>query len=122
MLSRIRKILLFAAGCGSLVVSYYIGMALSALASGYISPSVAGMVVLFVLLKTGVVKEDWIKAPANFLLDNLMLFFIPVTAGVALISFSSLKADVISIIVAATASTWFVLWIVGVVTEKIEKR
>lgn len=122
MLSRIRKILLFAAGCGSLVVSYYIGMALSALASGYISPSVAGMVVLFVLLKTGVVKEDWIKAPANLLLDNLMLFFIPVTAGVALISFSSLKADVISIIVAATASTWFVLWIVGVVTEKIEKR
>ncbi|PKP42864.1 MAG: hypothetical protein CVT93_02955 [Bacteroidetes bacterium HGW-Bacteroidetes-10] len=122
MLSKIRKILPFAAGCGSLVVSYYIGMALSALASGYISPSVAGMVVLFVLLKTGVVKEDWIKAPANLLLDNLMLFFIPVTAGVALISFSSLKADVISIIVAATASTWFVLWIVGVVTEKIEKR
>lgn len=122
MLSKIRKILPFAAGCGSLVVSYYIGMALSALASGYISPSVAGMVVLFVLLKTGVVKEDWIKAPASLLLDNLMLFFIPVTAGVALISFSSLKADVISIIVAATASTWFVLWIVGVVTEKIEKQ
>jgi holin-like protein len=122
MLSKIRKILPFAAGCGSLVVSYYIGMALSALASGYVSPSVAGMVVLFVLLKTGIVKENWIKAPANLLLDNLMLFFIPVTAGVALISFSSLKADVISIIVAATASTWFVLWIVGVVTEKIEKR
>lgn len=122
MLLKFRKITLFALGCGSLVLSYYLGMALSALASGYISPSVAGMVVLFALLKAGVVKEEWIKAPANLLLENLMLFFIPVTAGVALISFSSLKADVISIIIAATLSTWFVLWIVGAVTEKIERR
>jgi len=122
MFSKFRKLIPFAAGCGSLVLSYYTGMALSALASGYISPSVAGMVVLFVLLKAGIVKEEWIKAPANLLLDNLMLFFIPVTAGVALISFSSLKSDIFSILIAATASTWFVLWIVGVVTEKIEKR
>jgi len=93
MFSKFRKLIPFAAGCGSLVLSYYTGMALSTLASGYISPSVAGMVVLFVLLKSGIVKEEWIKAPANLLLDNLMLFFIPVTAGVALISFSSLKSD-----------------------------
>lgn len=121
-MAKYKRVLLFAAGCFSLVVSYYIGMALSRIAGGYISPPVAGMIILFILLRLKVVKEDWIREPATLFLDNLMLFFIPITAGVALIPLSALANDAISIIIAATLSTWIVLWVAGIVAQKIDEK
>jgi holin-like protein len=117
-----RRVIFFAAGCASLAFSYYLGMAISKFFGGYLSPPVAGMILLFLLLRLKIVKEEWIKEPASFFLDNLMLFFIPVTAGIALISFSSLKNDAISIVIAATISTWMVLWVAGTVAQRIDKR
>jgi len=116
-----KKILIVIAGFASMAFSYYLGMLLSRLVAGYLSPSVAGMIVLFLLLRIKVVKEDWIKVPATFFLDNLMLFFIPVTAGVALIPLAAFEKDAISLIIAATISTWIVLWITGKVAQKIDK-
>lgn len=117
-----RKSILFLAGCASLALSYYFGMALSRIASGYISPPVAGMILLFIFLRLKLVKEEWIREPATFFLDNLMLFFIPVTAGVALIPFSAVQKDAVSIVIAATISTWIVLWVAGKVAQKIDRR
>ena len=119
---KFRQPLIFLAGCASLALSYYIGMGLSRIASGYISPPVAGMLVLFIFLRLKLVKEEWIKEPAALFLDNLMLFFIPVTAGVALIPFSSVQKDAVSIDIAATVSTWIVLWVAGKVAQKIDRR
>jgi len=116
-----KKILIVAAGFASMAFSYYLGMLISKLVSGYLSPSVAGMIVLFLLLRTKIVKEEWIKVPASFFLDNLMLFFIPVTAGIALIPLAAFERDAITLIIAATLSTWIVLWITGKVAQKIDK-
>jgi holin-like protein len=116
-----KKILIVLAGFAAMAFSYYLGMLLSRLVAGYLSPSVAGMIVLFLLLRIKVVKEEWIKIPATFFLDNLMLFFIPVTAGVALIPLAAFGKDAISLIIAATVSTWIVLWVTGKVAQKIDK-
>lgn len=117
----IKKIARFLAGIGILIISYYLGELLSYVVSGFISPSVMGMLILFGLLKSGIIKPVWIESTAMFLLDNLMLFFIPAIAGVALISFSSIKQDLIAIVIAATVSSFLVLWVVGYIVTKFEK-
>lgn len=43
--------------------------------------SVIGMMILFILLTTNVIKAAWIEKGANFIINNLVLFFIPATVG-----------------------------------------
>ena len=40
--------------------------------------SVLGMILLFTLLSTGVIKEQWLSAATNPLLKHLSFFFIPI--------------------------------------------
>lgn len=40
--------------------------------------SVLGMISLFALLSTGIIKEQWLSAAANPLLKHLSFFFIPI--------------------------------------------
>ena len=117
----IRLIIKFLAGIVVLFLSYYIGKGISYLINDFISPAVVGMVVLFLLLKSGIARVEWVEKPASFLLDNLMLFFIPATVGIALIPYEIIKDDYITIIVAASLSSFLVLWLVGVIIEKREK-
>ncbi len=46
-----------------------------------IPANVLGIVVLFTLLATGVVKEEHVSSAANFLLRHLVFFFVPVAVG-----------------------------------------
>ena len=43
--------------------------------------NVLGIVVLFLLLLTGIVKEDHVSTAANFLLKHMVFFFVPVAVG-----------------------------------------
>ena len=43
--------------------------------------NVLGIIVLFLLLLTGIVKEDHISTAANFLLKHMVFFFVPVAVG-----------------------------------------
>ncbi len=40
--------------------------------------SVLGMIILFTLLSTGIIKEQWLTAAVNPLLKHLSFFFIPI--------------------------------------------
>src|SRR5690606_21086890 len=51
-------------------------------AFGLIIPgSVIGMMILFILLTTNVIKAARIEKGANFIINNLVLCFIPATVG-----------------------------------------
>lgn len=43
--------------------------------------SVLGMLVLFLLLCAGIIKEEWLSAAAQPLLKHLAFFFIPIAVG-----------------------------------------
>ena len=47
----------------------------------FIPGSVIGMIIFFILLSTNVIKIAWIEEGARFIVDNLILFFIPATVG-----------------------------------------
>ena len=59
-----------------------IGNLLSALLGDFIPGSVIGMLLLFLSLLTGVIKDKWVRQAATFLTDNMMIFFMPAFMGI----------------------------------------
>ena len=58
-------------------VIYYLSTWIVAVLQLPLPGTVLGMIILFTLLSTGVIKEKWISAAANPLLKHLSFFFIP---------------------------------------------
>jgi holin-like protein len=116
------KLFRFIRGLALIVICYYIGEFLSLQIGGFISPSVMGMLILFALLQFKILKTTWIEKASDFLLDNLVLFFVPATAGVALIPFAIIKDDALTVIIASIISSVLVLIVVGKITDKFENN
>lgn len=83
--------------------------------------SVLGMLFLFFLLKSGIVKLDWIKEGTSLLLKHLTLFFIPVTVGF-MEYLDMFSGRGILLIVVTILSTALVMGLSGFVSERLVKR
>ena len=108
-------------GSGIVICCYYLGEFASYIMRGFISPAVSGMVILFILLKAGMIRRSWVEDCATLLTDNMILFFIPITVGIALIPLSVWIQDGIAMVGALILSTFLVLWITGIIIEKYGK-
>lgn len=83
--------------------------------------SIYGLVILFILLETGILKLDAVKETSVFLIEIMPLMFIP--AGVGLMeSWSDLSSMLVEVIVIILVSTVLVMGISGKVTEIVLKR
>ena len=87
--------------------------------------NVLGIMVLFLLLSAGVVKERCISEAASFLLRHLVFFFIPVAVG--LMNWGEVFYDygwvLLGTIVGSTALPLLVTgWLAGVLRRKPEKE
>lgn len=83
--------------------------------------SIYGLVILFILLETGVLKLDAVKDTAIFLIEIMPLMFIP--AGVGLIeSWGDLSNMLVEVTVITVVSTVLVMGVSGKVTELVLKR
>ena len=58
------------------------GNLISVLSGDFLPGSVAGMVLLFISLLTGLVKDWQIRKVAGFLIDNMTIFFLPAFMGI----------------------------------------
>lgn len=83
--------------------------------------TILGIIVLFILLKTNVIKLSWIEQGANWLLAELLLFFIPAAVGV-MNYMSLLEQDGIRILLVVISSTVIVMASSGLVASRISKR
>ena len=86
--------------------------------------SIYGLIILFVLLETGILKLDAVKETSVFLIEIMPLMFIP--AGVGLIcSWDVLRPILIPIAVITVVTTVVVMASAGRVTQwviRMEKR
>ncbi|OPA80609.1 hypothetical protein BVG16_04620 [Paenibacillus selenitireducens] len=74
--------------------------------------SILGLVLIFILLQTGVIKLTWIERGSNWLLAEMLLFFIPAAAGI--IKFKDLMmTNGWSILVVILVSTLIVMMTAG---------
>ncbi|MFC4274107.1 CidA/LrgA family protein [Achromobacter aloeverae] len=65
-----------------LVLAFGAAEGLTALLHLPLAPGVVGLLAVLGLLLTGIVKVEWIKGGANWMLNELVLFFIPSVVAV----------------------------------------
>lgn len=83
--------------------------------------NVMGMLLLFALLVTGIVRLEWIERAASLLIRHLAFFFIPVAVG--LMDFGPLfSKNGPAIIGTVVASTVVGLLVTGYTSQTLEKR
>ncbi|MEF2968269.1 CidA/LrgA family holin-like protein [Paenibacillus sp. M1] len=83
--------------------------------------SILGIIVLFALLKLNVIQLKWIEQGANWLLAELLLFFIPAAVGV-MKYIPLLEQEGVQILIVVIASTVIVMVSSGLVASRIAKR
>ena len=83
-----------------------------------IPASIYGMVILFICLKTGLVKLEDVKDAGKFLIEIMPVMFIP--AGVGLIeSWGELKPILLPVVILLIVSTVLVMGVSGQVTQQM---
>ncbi|GGA30703.1 CidA/LrgA family protein [Paenibacillus physcomitrellae] len=83
--------------------------------------SILGIIVVFILLQTKVIKLAWIERGANWLLAELLLFFIPSAVGI-MQYIPMLENDGLQILLVVIFSTVIVMLSSGIVASRITKR
>ncbi|MFD2629773.1 CidA/LrgA family protein [Oceanobacillus kapialis] len=104
-----------------LVGFYQIGVFIQKTFHLFVPGSVIGMILLFILLSLKVVKVTWIENGARFIVDNLALFFIPVTVGV-LEYYHVFAGKGALLIVIALVSTMLVMGLSGATSQWLVRR
>lgn len=104
-----------------IILAYLLGEVVSRLIGGFMPGSVLGMLMLFGALQGGVVKEDDIRGVANFILSNMMLFFVPVSVGL-MVSYKLIGESWIGVVVTLLVSTMIVMSVVGLVQQIVGRR
>ena len=97
---------------------YFAGELVSKLLHLPIPGNIIGMILLFLLLTSNIVK---VEPLANFFLDHLAFFFIPASVGL-MTSFADLKSSLFKIILLCIITTIIVLSATALTVEFICKK
>ena len=85
-----------------------------------IPASIYGFIILFVLLETGLLKTDDIREVSSFLLDIMILMFIP--AGVGLMEYwGSIKSIWWQLLIVIAVVSIVVFGVSGLVTQAVSR-
>lgn len=101
-----------------LLAFWLLGEALSLLIQPIIviPGAIVGMILLFIALTTGLLKEDAIKDVSDFLLGNIAFFFVPACVGV-LDVLDILKGSAIQLFIIAIISTIITMVSTMIITQ-----
>lgn len=97
------------------------GEALNALIPLPIPASVYGLVILFVLLLTRIVRLEQVKSAASFLIEIMPVMFIPAAVGL-LDTWGALKPVIVPVATIVGVTTVIVMAVTGRVTQSVIGR
>lgn len=83
--------------------------------------SIYGIVILFILLSTKVIKVDQIKDTASFLIEIMPVMFIPAAVGIINV-WDIVKDNIITYSILIVVSTILVMGVSGLVTQLLIKK
>lgn len=83
--------------------------------------SIYGLVILFTLLCTKLVKLEHVEGAGEFLLKIMPMLFIPAGGGVA-VAAELIYANLWVVLIAMTLSTAFVMIVTGLIAQAMTKR
>ncbi|MGF6907376.1 CidA/LrgA family protein [Fusobacterium sp. PH5-44] len=99
----------------------YLGVVLTETLHLPIPGNVLGMILLFIVLFAKILKFDLIKDSGNFLLANMVVFFIPSTVGI-IKDYHQIQNDLLKILLIIFISTIITMVITGRVVQFIIKK
>lgn len=100
--------IILAVTCAGEVFKYFIPLP--------IPGSIYGLILMFVLLLTGVIKVEHVRETGEFLIEIMPLMFIP--AGVGLMtSWEEIQSFLVPLIVITFLTTFIVMFVTGKVTD-----
>ncbi|MGF7048890.1 holin-like protein [Paenibacillus sp. DS2015] len=83
--------------------------------------NIVGILVIFILLETRVIRLEWIEIGANWLLAELLLFFVPAAVGI-MKYIPMLQSDGLRILIVVLISTFVVMLSTGFMASRISKQ
>lgn len=115
------KILLFILQIGFLLVFNELGFWIVRTFDLPIPGNVVGMLILFFLLMTKIVRLEWIEMASNFLLKHFAFFFVPIC--VSLIGYGTIfMQNAVGFTVSLTVSLILGFYITGKITERTARQ
>ncbi len=93
---------------------------------GYLIPlpipgSIYGLLLMFVLLLTGIIKVSQVKKTGDFLISLMPIMFVAPCVGL-MGKFDACRELIFPILISATLSTFIVMGVTGYVSEAIIKK
>lgn len=83
--------------------------------------SILGILVIFILLETHMIRIEWIDIGAKWLLAELLLFFVPAAVGI-MKYIPMLQSDGLRIAIVVLISTFIVMASTGLMATRISKK
>lgn len=99
----------------------FVGEGLHYLIPAPIPASIYGLVLMLLLLVTGILKLEKVKATADFMIEIMPMMFIPAAVGL-INSWGLIKPRLLSYVIVMTVSLVVVMVISGKVAEWVIKR
>ncbi|MDR2936347.1 MAG: CidA/LrgA family protein [Rikenellaceae bacterium] len=103
-----------------ILLFYLLGMGISRLTGGIIPSSVIGMVLLFLALVLKVIRPGDVRQAARFILNNMVLFFIPVSVGL-IDAWGLIAGNFWPFLTACIVSTVLVIGAVGLTQQGMDR-
>lgn len=97
---------------------YFAGEIISKLLNLPVPGNIVGMILLFLLLMSNIIKLEKVENLSNFFLDHLAFFFIPATVGL-MVSFESLKGSIFKILLLCILTTVIVIGVTSLIVQFI---
>jgi len=82
--------------------------------------SILGIILVFTLLKCKIIRLSWVEEGANWLLAEIVLFFIPIAVGIMEYK-NMLLHDGFRIVIVIVISTALVMSATGLIAQQIVK-
>lgn len=114
-MSKSLKGLLILIGC------QFVGELISLLLPINLPGPICGFIVLLILLISGAIKQEQVEKVSNFLLDNMLIFFIPGTISLLLI-FPQIKGVLLKLIIVTIISTVLVFSVTAITVQFMIQR
>lgn len=108
-------------GLGIILLMMVLGELLSTGLTLPLPGNLVGLILLFLSLVAGIVKLEQVEATAKFLLDNLMLFFIPINLAL-FYSWRDFAHDWVALLASVVLSTLLIMAVTAKVVEWMERR
>ncbi|SFC58181.1 CidA/LrgA family protein [Clostridium uliginosum] len=104
-----------------ILIIYLLGEFLSSFFALPIPGNILGMIILFILLCSNIIKVDNVSNISDFLLDHLAFFFIP--AGVGLMtSLNIIKSNWLKLLIVCLSTTIIIIASTGLIVQFISKH